>query len=183
MPDRGLSKRPSGVHSGLSDSLQDKLPSHRAHDSASLALACTLLYAGMRQDHFVEGLLMMVGAVSTIYLSADLDNSYSMSRLRLTRRFGLVGQAWCTVYDRLFRHRGLSHVPVIGTLTRLTWLGLPLAILAFLCYLSPPPMEWWQPVVWWVGGLMLADMLHTVMDWVCTAVKRRRPYHGRHRRR
>ncbi len=148
------------------------MPSHHFHDTASLALACTLLYAGVRQGHFAEGALMAVGAASSVILSPDLDNSYSMARLRLTRRGGLVAQAWCTVYDRLFRHRGLSHVPVIGTLTRLAWLVGPLAILAFLCYLSPPPVEWW-PVLWWMGGLMLADILHVAMDWTGTAIKRK----------
>ncbi len=147
-------------------------PSWRTHDAASLALACSLLYAGARQGHFAEGALLAVGAVSALIIQPDLDQPYSMSRLRLTRRFGILAQAWCTVYDRLFRHRGLSHVPVLGTLTRLTWLVLPLAVLAFLCYLSPPPIEWGWPVLWWVGGLMLADTLHTAMDWGSTAVKR-----------
>ncbi len=158
-------------------------PSHHLHDAASLTLACTLLYAGARQGCFVEGALLAVGAASALIIQPDLDQLYSMSRLRLTRRFGVLAQAWCMVYDRLFRHRGLSHVPVIGTLTRLTWLALPLVILAFLCYLSPPPMEWWPPVLWWVGGLMLADTLHAVMDWAWTAVKRWWSYHGRHKRR
>ncbi len=118
------------------------MPSHCFHDSFSLALAVGLLYAGVHQGHLLEGALLAAGAASALILSPDLDNSYSMARLRLTRRGGLVAQAWWMVYDHLFRHRGLSHTPVIGTLTRLTWLVGPLAILAFLCYLSPPPVEW-----------------------------------------
>ncbi len=149
------------------------MPGHKLHDSASLTLACGLFYAGACQGHLLEGALMAVGAASAIVIQPDLDQPYSMSRLRLTRRGGLVAQVWCMVYDRLFRHRGLSHVPVIGTLTRLAWLVLPLVILAFLCYLSPPPVEWWWPVAWWVGGLMLADTLHAAMDWTWTAVKRK----------
>ena len=142
------------------------------HDATSLILAVGLLYTGARQGHLLEGTLMAAGAASALILSADLDQPYSMARLRLTRRGGIVAQTWCTVYDQLFRHRGLSHVPVIGTLTRLVWLVGPLAILAFVFALSPPPVEWWQPVSWWVGGLMLADTLHSVLDWLGTAIKR-----------
>ncbi len=147
-------------------------PSHKMHDATSLALAAGLLYAGARQGHFVEGALLAAGAATSLILSSDLDQPYSMARLRLTRRFGILARAWCAVYDHLFRHRGLSHTPVLGTLTRLAWLVLPLAILAFLCYLSPPPVEWWPFVAWWVGGLMLADTLHAALDWGSTAVKR-----------
>ncbi len=148
------------------------MPSHRFHDSVSLALAAGLPYAGARQGHFAEGALLAAGAASALIIQPDLDQPYSMARLRLTRRFGVLARVWCTVYDHLFRHRGLSHTPVIGTLTRLAWLILPLAILAFLCYLSPPPVEWGWPVLWWVGGLMLADALHAAMDWWSTAGKR-----------
>ncbi len=148
------------------------MPGHRSHDFVSLALATGLLYAGAHQGHLAEGTLMAAGAATALILGPDLDQPYSMARLRLTRRFGVLARVWCTVYDHLFRHRGLSHTPVIGTLTRLTWLALPLAILAFLCYLSPPPIEWGRPVLWWVGGLMLADTLHAAMDWASTAAKR-----------
>ncbi len=149
------------------------MPSWKTHDAASLVLAGGIVYVGVGKGYVIEGALLALGAISSLMLSSDLDQPYSMARLRLTRRFGILARMWCTVYDRLFRHRGLSHTPVIGTLTRLAWLALPLAILAFLCYLSPPPIEWWRPIIWWVGGLMLADTLHAAMDWGSTAVRRK----------
>lgn len=63
----------------------------------------------------------------------------------------------------VFCHRGISHWLVIGTLTRVAWLGLPLFILLGLTNRALIV----NPVLLglWMGGLFVSDMLHWLRDY------------------
>lgn len=78
-------------------------------------------------------------------------------------------------YAKLFRHRGVSHWPLIGTLTRLAYILSPPVTLWVAVELA----IWWHGIVFprlvlplWVGqfivavfvGLCLSDLLHWVAD-------------------
>ena len=69
-------------------------------------------------DHRSEILVVAFGVmISTIFLSPDLDLPGTFSQ----KAWGWFGWLWFP-YHLIFRHRGLSHVPILGTLSRLIWL-------------------------------------------------------------
>lgn len=61
-------------------------------------------------------------------------------------------------YARLAHHRGLSHLPILGTLTRVVYLGPLLIIAAWFGF----PFQVWM--LWVVLGLILSDTAHFVHD-------------------
>jgi uncharacterized metal-binding protein len=62
---------------------------------------------------------------SMVWLSPDLD----LDRCDARRRWGPLGFLWL-LYPRLFAHRGLSHDILLGTATRLAYLGGAVALVA-----------------------------------------------------
>lgn len=162
-------------------------PSHHVHDSASLILAGTLLYIGTRQEHLTNGVLLSLsalGAISNLALSPDLDGSRSMSLIRWKHANILIA-LWWKGYDKIARHRGRSHIPVIGTLSRLLWLSIPFALILAWLSISGLTLDndargtLWTimqavsiPFLCWLSGLILADSLHAAMDWADSRIKR-----------
>jgi uncharacterized metal-binding protein len=77
--------------------------------------------------------------------------------------YGVVANRWPTpirqwiyVYAKLAKHRGVSHHWVLGTVSRVTWLGFPLVVLLF----------WPKIIGLWLAGLWLHDLLHLAFDKV-----------------
>ncbi|MGB9860807.1 MAG: DUF2227 family putative metal-binding protein, partial [Candidatus Bipolaricaulaceae bacterium] len=69
-------------------------------------------------------------------------------------------------YSFLFRHRGLSHHPVLGPLSRFLYLGIWLALLGLLLWglgFSLPrfPLSWLLPAL---VGLWLPQLFHILLD-------------------
>lgn len=66
-------------------------------------------------------------------------------------------------YARMLPHRGISHMPVVGTLTRVLYVGIVgLAIWVVLDRPALPDVPW--RVLWVVAGLVIVDALHWVRD-------------------
>jgi uncharacterized metal-binding protein len=144
----------------------------KAHAVASLALAGGLL---------VVDPIVALGCACGMALTPDLDQEgLSSFEQGLIRRTWGLGFLWCLAtypYARLFRHRGISHWPLIGTLTRLIYFGGPL--LGLLWFYAPEWLPWlayYAPA--WAAGLALSDGAHWVMDW-CVWVPRREVARGR----
>jgi uncharacterized metal-binding protein len=66
-------------------------------------------------------------------------------------------------YARMIPHRGISHTPVVGTLTRLIYLGV-VGLLVWVVVGRPalPAVSW--RFLWVVAGLVISDAIHWVMD-------------------
>lgn len=110
------------------------------------------------------------GALAGLVLTPDLDLDEGCIANDIVRRTAgrKVERLWSLFwlpYSRLIRHRShLSHLPLLGTALRLAYLlGLPLLLL-WMAGQAPAPQT--VPVwAWWAtGGLVLADVLHYVMD-------------------
>lgn len=145
------------------------MASGTSHDRADLALAASLaslpLWGGVLvgainpsiQIEFYPELCLCAaaGALAHLWLSPDLD----LPRCNALRRWGLFRFMW-KPYQRIIPcHRHvLSHLPIIGTVGRVVYLG---ALPVF--FFGP---EWLMlPEVWCIAlGLALADALHWVMD-------------------
>ena len=105
----------------------------------------------------------------TYLLSPDLD----LARSDPARSWGIIQSIW-RPYSWLFRHRGISHTPVFGTLTRLIYLAvLGYVILLVGCSLMglemsvptdrlPSLMDARSLCVFL--GLVASDLIHLVAD-------------------
>lgn len=83
---------------------------------------------------------------------------------------GLWWMAWTPYAQIMGRgpwplvHRGLSHWPIAGTLTRLAYLALPVGVACgYNHYL--PGLEIWVLAGWWAVGLMCSDLGHWLRDF------------------
>jgi uncharacterized metal-binding protein len=150
------------------------VPSGLAHRRiAGLALVVTLTLT----TYFYEALVSWLGpdptfefvllfSLSFLYgatlLSPDLDLADSDP----VRSWGIIQIIW-RPYSRVFRHRGLSHAPVIGTLTRIVYLGGVIYILGAvtqsLIGLDLQISVYDLPRLWSARSLS-ADLIHQVAD-------------------
>ena len=76
------------------------------------------------KNHFLafdEVLVLGAGfAFGSLFLSPDLDLNRGS---RAQKRWGIFRVFWLP-YAWLFAHRGVSHMPVLGTVTRIVYFGL-----------------------------------------------------------
>jgi len=157
------------------------MPSGKNHLKAELAAlgAIALAAAGGNalwgfadwQDQFQPLALIFALAYlfSSLLLSPDLD----LARSDPHNRWGLLRHCW-KPYAKLFRHRGVSHNPLLGPLSRLFYLGLwAAAVLAGLHYLFAVEMEFlhhWKEdlrgaALWALSiGLVLPNEIHILLD-------------------
>ncbi|MGQ9463979.1 MAG: DUF2227 family putative metal-binding protein [Candidatus Fervidibacter sp.] len=140
------------------------LPSGRVHETVNLIALPPMLYflpESLPKLPFAAGYL-----VGTFWLTPDLDLTTS----RPLRRWGVLRLFWLP-YAWLFPHRGLSHRPFLGALTRVLYLaslaGLGLWALDSLGYhfqLNLPLGQGWLSLF---AGILSADLLHLILDTFC----------------
>lgn len=144
----------------------------------------------------------------SLFCTPDLDvPEGSMNQYRARKRFGWFGTIYSAYWEdyarfRLFgreiRHRGISHVPILGTLTRwlyllfpygyffkrrmpsqygyaakLAGLLIPIGIWFSLLNLSLP----WMGIAYLFAGFAVADIVHEIADYVVTFLKGERHAH------
>jgi len=148
------------------------MPTGKTHRAitiiATVAVSCAILATTLGVDatlYYAAG-----GAVGLVITpDADIDTKDSVEH-KLLREIPLIGAAWYALwwpYARMFRHRGVSHWLVIGTLTRLLYLGFFATFAVLALRLDVVPGETWIcPAVWGLGGLLVSDVLHTVVDTI-----------------
>lgn len=135
------------------------MPSYRTHVSVNLLLALPVALAAMRCTLLSTPYDMALFAGSFIYGTLFLHPDLDLARnIRLFSFKGLLTLPF-RPYSYLFRHRGISHMPLIGTLTRIGWLTLLFWIFFHKAF------AWDNPLLWFAaGGLAVADLAHIVLD-------------------
>jgi uncharacterized metal-binding protein len=142
------------------------MPAYRTHVTLNLFLGLPLTLAAIKYTVLTTPIdtISFVAAFiyGTFFLHPDLDLA------RQTRLFSLKGLLTLPFrpYSYLFHHRGISHMPLIGTLTRVLWLIVFFGIL-FSCFdwAYPDIIPWDAPYVWFgLAGLTVADLFHVLLD-------------------
>lgn len=151
------------------------MPSGKTHFAVEL-----LLWPGFMvgYSYFFQpmwGELALFGGAylfASLLLSPDLDLRHNSTR----RRWGPLGFIWVP-YFTIFKHRGMSHSLMFGSLTRLVYLGvifgLVLVGLSSLGFALPGEAPAWLNVRILVilgAGLYLPNVLHVLLDRVVSAV-------------
>jgi Uncharacterized metal-binding protein len=139
------------------------VPSGRVHETVNLlALPPTLYFLPepLPKLPFAVGYL-----VGTFWLTPDLDLATS----RPSKRWGILRLIWLP-YAWLFPHRGLSHRPFLGALTRVLYLaaiaGLGLWLLDTLGYHLRFNFPVGQNWLSFFAGIFVADLLHLFLDTI-----------------
>jgi len=145
----------------------NSMPSYRTHVSINLFVGLPLSLAALKYGVLSTpkeiGYFSAAYIYGTFFLHPDLDLTHN---IRLFSLKGLLTLPF-RPYSRLFSHRGLSHVPLIGTLTRLLWLLGFFWLLFWALGWVVPKLDWNQPLVWFaIGGLAAADLLHVLLDQI-----------------
>lgn len=159
----------------------------KTHDRINLimgTLICGVLI-GFGQDPYVTGSFAFGWLVSTLIFSPDSD---LMPKARTgPLRFFLYP------YSVFFKHRGLSHSFLFGTVTRFVYGILMLGLLTYVLYemdkikFSPKDyfsfLYYWlrafnydylqyQMLAWLFGGAFLADLCHIFTDVISSGLKK-----------
>jgi uncharacterized metal-binding protein len=142
------------------------MPAYRTHVKVNLCLGLpvslvTLKYTGLGQP--LELVAFSFAFIyGTFFLHPDLDLTRN---IRLFSIKGLLTLPF-RPYSYFFRHRGISHFPLIGTLLRLAWLLFFLwLVFSFFDWAVFRINPWNQPAIWFgIAGLAMADLIHIVLD-------------------
>lgn len=135
------------------------MPCYRTHARFNLILALPLILAGLiNREAALPDICCFVSAFAyaTILIHPDLDLAYQ------TKLFSLKGLLTLPFrpYSWICRHRGVSHWPVLGTATRLLYLG------ALLWLLKIPGWPINHDLIWIFFGMAAADGMHEVLDGI-----------------
>jgi uncharacterized metal-binding protein len=76
------------------------------------------------------------------------------------------------LYSKIFKHRGLSHSPIFGTMTRLLFLFILFLILLFLLNKTISSKDFLSfflsyktYILFALSGIFLADLCHLLLDF------------------
>lgn len=120
----------------------------------------------------MEDLTVFAGTYlfSSLFFSPDLDLRRNSSR----RRWGPLGFIW-TPYTKVFKHRGVSHSLVFGTMTRLLYLtalsGLVLLGLLYAGMVLPQVKVEPHLLLIAYAGLAIPNIVHATLDRIVSALK------------
>jgi len=105
----------------------------------------------------VLGAACLYGGVlfGTFFLSPDLDMNFT----RPYRRWGPLSFLWWP-YAKLFDHRGWSHGWIIGPVSRIVYLGIPVYLIWYQ-YDFQGAGEW---IGWLLVGIVLGNWIHLIGD-------------------
>ena len=157
------------------------MPSGKTHDRVNIASTVMAGVVGIKMGFGVYDVLAfsLGSLVATFWFSPDLDLSYS----KPVKRWGKLSFIWLP-YSLLIPHRGISHVPVVGILTRFGYIFVIFATLWFLLTgnlynleLLPsklkPSLLFNNPYILpFLLGILFADTLHILLDWIWSLNRR-----------
>lgn len=147
------------------------MPNGRVHSAAcvvtALASGGSAYYSGIAT--LPVAFDVVVGALLGIMLSPDLDVDRGNISNYYIRKFSPVAawiwRAFWWPYAKAFRHRGISHWPVIGTCSRILYISVYVALFTIVLALFNKSVRllysWELPVL---VGLMLSDSVHALLD-------------------
>jgi len=125
------------------------------------AAAPALVMFGQTTPDIAAGLA--IGAACGYFVTPDIDIPHrTHEEWRMIRRLPVLGRLWAAywaAYGQLFTHRGISHAPFIGTLTRVVY-GFWWVVFVPWAQLLPFQYAAWSAFMAWSAQ----DMLHLAAD-------------------
>ncbi len=152
------------------------MASGRTHIAGTVALAPMTAMAAwqLTGGDTIAMAIAGAGCLSGVLISPDLDMSRRTISETLLLRWNLaIGWLWIALwfpYAFISKHRGLSHVPIFGTLSRMLYLavcyvGLHYFLQEFYAIdLLSWPQLYQQQLLIFVTGLAVSDIGHWILD-------------------
>jgi uncharacterized metal-binding protein len=156
----------------------------RSHDFVNLLALPACLYYLPKEFYlpFTAGYLF-----GTFFLSPDLD----LSRSKPSKRWKTLKIVW-RPYQLLSKHRGASHIPLLGTFLRLAYFSFMFLFLYFVLLgisseylpqlkdllLSFDPFDFFselahrEEVFYFALGVVLSEVFHVLLDLLTSTFKR-----------
>ncbi len=139
----------------------------RTHARFNIILLFIILVLPLEFFHPWDRLFFALGfLLSTFLVSPDMDmfNTYPY------RRWGILKFLWLP-YALLFKHRGISHVPVLGTITRVAYMLLVVSLLVLLILGSWEDflrfiLENDRALSFIILGMIVGDASHIFLDYL-----------------
>lgn len=108
-------------------------------------------------------------AYSTCFMNPDLDLVHQIKLKSIKGFFSLPFR----LYSKVFKHRGLSHSILFGTLTRVLWLSAVGFAIFFAFYQTAPTqrslMAYFEHhklyIYYALAGVVIADWCHLLLDY------------------
>lgn len=166
------------------------MSSGRTHSRAALAMMVPLtgfaflLYAG-GQVEAANGI--MIGQVCGWIVTPDADvDGLTHEEMRWFQINPILGHAFHLFwypYSKMFRHRGISHVFVLGTLTRIVYISILLSLIQFAfnqkilvkdLFISHLINDYPNFCKGLVFAWSIQDLIHSIFDICSSWLKRRR---------
>ena len=145
---------------------------YRTHAKFNLLIALPLLlFAAYYFLSPKTELLLTFGAAftySTLFMNPDLDLTH---QIRITSIRGILSLPF-RLYSRVFKHRGLSHHIIFGSLTRILWLAMCAALVLLILYQTLPDrgtlLKFYSRheafILYGLAGVCFADWGHLLLD-------------------
>ncbi len=150
------------------------MPNYKTHVKVNclIFLPAWVLLLYFVFDSSFSSLSIISGAFTyaTFFMNPDMDlqHSYKLSSLRGLLSLPFLG------YSRVFKHRGISHHPILGTLTRIVWVTcFGILLLGFykpflhslndICFFVKHNQDLF---IYLFSGILLADLSHILLDWI-----------------
>ena len=165
----------------------------RQHTKVNLAGASIITVGSIVTGQWFL-LVSVIGVLYSIVISPDSDVDAGFIGYHYVRKvFGNFGHWYWTnlwkPYAKNFKHRGVSHIPVVGTLTRLIYVLLPVSVyllpydkdsasfasVIFAQLLSAPLLLIVMSlamllsiniIILFIIGVIVGDILHIFCDWI-----------------
>ncbi len=160
------------------------MASGNTHDFLNLATLPIFLY-GVPHEYFLY--FGSAYVITTILLSPDIDLHHS----KPSKRWKILKWFWHP-YRMFFKHRGMSHFPIIGTLSRLLY-ALVLVIFLYFVIIGIMSFAHYshafikssdtilhniksriteEDIFWFVMGAIVSDLMHIFWDMVFSFLKK-----------
>lgn len=139
------------------------MASGATHKAVTIGIAFGVAGVGVGLGYTASAIAASAGCLFGLWCQPDRDHVANKSLV------------WYW-YSRVFKHRGISHLPLVGTCTRLAYLSTPFLLawawLEGVIWLTGASVPHWTIPQWileiaayWLTGLVLSDLGHWILDW------------------
>lgn len=133
-----------------------------------LPLFTMSIYFYLHPTRFQLLIFIITFVYTTLFMSPDMDLAYKIKWHSLRGLLSLPFRS----YARVFKHRGLSHSLLLGSLTRILWLSLFILLLLYACnwvFFSKKTLLtsytlYKREFFYGFCGIWLADSSHVFLD-------------------
>ncbi|MBI5274247.1 MAG: DUF2227 family putative metal-binding protein [Chlamydiales bacterium] len=107
--------------------------------------------------------------IGTLFMSPDMDVA---DKIKIFSLRGILSLPF-RLYAKVFKHRGISHVILLGTITRLVWIAFLMLLVFYLIYRALPSTtnlltfyrQYKGYILFAFLGIVIADVFHLIVDF------------------